>query len=111
MVYCYTVFIVQTHTERYYKMAKKLTLEQQVQEEHIQELLAFQFNDNTDSFTIRKSFEIYMDQDVSIQDELVKLFVEEGGFKNVTYPMIRAAVFANCDIDRVYNPANLFEGA
>lgn len=87
----------------------KLTLKSQVSKAFMQELLAFQYNDSTNIFTIRKSFDLYFDIDQAAQQDLVELFRMEGGFKTITYADIRQEVFANCNLDQVYTPISAFD--
>ena len=80
-------------------MATKL--QKLVKQEHVLQLLAYQHADGTDEFTIRKSFEQYLDLDASMQAEIAELFETD-------FASVRAAFYQYTDVDKVYVPELLF---
>ena len=86
-------------------MARNLNKE--IAEPHVQQLFAFQYKDGTDEFTIRKSFEKYLDINPAMQAEVVNMFLVEDDIE-ITFPELRKLVFDNCDVDKVHKPEPLF---
>lgn len=79
-------------------MARKFTLAEQVVQNHISELFAYQYCDQSGEYTIRKSFEQLIDQDTELQNDIVDMFRIEGGYRGVAYadknPKRRAKMLA-----------------